>query len=140
MTDEAAIQQTISRYNAAASTRQWEETVATYLPDGVWEFARSGRQVHGRDAIRETLIELTSALEYVVQINAPAVITIDGDTATARSAIRESGKFAGRDEGIEGFGFYVDQLVRTPDGWLFAKRRFELKWMHRVPILPAAAG
>jgi ketosteroid isomerase-like protein len=139
MTDEVAIQQVISRYNEAASCAQWDEAVATYLPDGVWEFAKSGRRFQGRDAIREALIGFTSALEYVVQINAPAVIAVDGDQATARSAIRESGKFAGRDEGIEGFGIYGDRLVRTVDGWLFANRTFDLRWMHRVAILPAEA-
>ena len=58
---------------------------------------------------------------------------------SARSVVRESGKFAGRDEGIEAFGLYVDRLVRTAEGWRFAQRRFELKWLHRVPILPVEA-
>jgi uncharacterized protein (TIGR02246 family) len=137
MTDEGAIQQNISRYNEAASTRDWEAAVATYIPDGVWESVGSGHRFEGRDAIRDALIAFTSALEYVVQINAPAVISVDGDSAAARSVVRESGKFAGRDEGIEAFGIYVDRLVRTTEGWRFAQRRFELKWLHRVPILPA---
>ena len=65
MTDEAAIQQNISRYNEAASTRDWDAAVATYCPDGVWESAGSGHRFEGRDAIRDALIAFTSALEYV---------------------------------------------------------------------------
>lgn len=137
MIDEVAIQQTISRYNEAASTRDWEGAVATYIPDGVWESAGSGHRFQGPAAIRDALIGFTSALEYVVQVNAPAVISVDGDSAAARSAVRESGKLAGRDEGIEAFGIYIDRLVRTTEGWRFAQRTFELKWLHRVPILPA---
>ncbi|MBW8754246.1 MAG: hypothetical protein JF595_08835 [Sphingomonadales bacterium] len=53
-----------------------------------------------------------------------------------KSSIRESGKFAGRDEGVEAFGVYHDTPVRTADGWRFACRTFDLRWMHRVPILP----
>jgi uncharacterized protein (TIGR02246 family) len=137
MIDEVAIQQLISRYNEAASAGNLEGAVATYMPDGVWESASHGT-LGGRDAIKEGLERITSNLEYVSQINAPAVITVDGDTATARSAVRESGKLAGRDEGIEVFGFYIDSLIRTAEGWLFARRTFQLVWAHRVPTMPFA--
>ena len=35
-------------------------------------------------------------IEYLVQINAPAIIAVDGDSASARSLIRECAKFRGR--------------------------------------------
>jgi hypothetical protein len=63
---------------------------------------------------------------------------IKGDTATARSVIRECGKYAGRNEGLEVLGFYADKLLRTPDGWKFIHRVFELRGMHNFPLSPPA--
>jgi hypothetical protein len=133
--DEHLIQETISRYHQAASLGDWATTVATFTGDGVWELLRSGRKLVGHDQILEALISFTASLDYVVQVNAPAIIKIDGDTATARSSIRESGKFADRAEGLEAFGIYHDQLIRTADGWKFVYRAFETRWLHRVPVL-----
>jgi ketosteroid isomerase-like protein len=136
MDDAASIQNLINAYHEAGSLGDYERMIATFAADAVWEFTRSGRQFVGLAAIRDAVAAFTGPLEYVAQINAPAVIAVAGDTATARSSIRESGKFAGRDEGVEAFGVYHDELVRTADGWRFARRAFDLRWQHRVPILP----
>jgi ketosteroid isomerase-like protein len=135
MNDSFEIQQTINLYHQAGSTGAFDLMVSTFAPDGVWEFTRSGQRFEGHAAIRAAVDGFTAALEYVAQINAPALIAIEGDTATARSSIRETAKFAGRDEGIEAFGVYVDRLARTAEGWRFVHRAFDLRWMHRVPIL-----
>ena len=64
-------------------------------------------------------------MEYVLQINTPALIDIDGDSARATSGIRECGKSAGKDEGFEYLGIYNDTFARTADGWKFRTRVFE---------------
>jgi ketosteroid isomerase-like protein len=133
--DQFEIQQTISRYHQSASLADWDTMVATFAPDGVWELLRFGRKFVGRQEIREAIGSLTGALDYVVQVNAPALIQLDGDTATATSAIRESGKYAGKDEGLEAFGIYHDRLIRTGEGWRFAVRAFETRWTQRVPLI-----
>jgi ketosteroid isomerase-like protein len=137
MNDWVEIQQTINLYHQAGSLGDLERMVSTFTPDAVWEFTQSGRRFEGRAAIHEAAVGFTAPLDYVAQINAPALITIDGDTAIAKSSIRETAKLAGRDEAIEAFGLYVDRLVRTADGWRFSHRAFDLRWMHRVPILPS---
>jgi uncharacterized protein (TIGR02246 family) len=137
MDDALAIQQLINAYHEAGSLGDYERMIATYAPDAIWEFTSSGKQFVGYDAIRDAVAMFTGRLQYVAQINAPATIAVHGDTATARSSIRETGKFAGLDEGVEAFGVYHDMLVRTDDGWRFARRTFDLRWQHRVAILPA---
>jgi ketosteroid isomerase-like protein len=136
MDDAAAIQNLINAYHEAGSMGDYERMIATFTSDGIWEFTQSGRRFVGLAAIREAVAAFTGPLEYVAQINAPAVIGIEGDIATARSSIRESAKFAGRNEGVEAFGVYRDTLVRSVAGWRFTRRAFDLRWMHRVPILP----
>lgn len=133
--DEFEIQQTISLYHEAASAADWPRVISTFTPEAIWEIKSIGSQFKGHAAICEAFDTLTASLEYVVQINAPALITVDGDTATATSGIRETGKYKDKNEALEVYGVYTDKLVRTADGWKFSHRLFETQWMHRVPIL-----
>lgn len=135
MIDHIAIQQTLNRYTEAASRADWDQTAATFVADGIWEIPALGKRFQGRASVTEALAGFAAPMDYMVQINAPGVIVIDGDTATARSAIRECGKFTGKDEALEVLGFYADKLVRTSDGWKFSQRVFEVRGMHRFPLL-----
>jgi ketosteroid isomerase-like protein len=137
MRDEFAIQQTISRYSDAASRLDWEQLLATFTSDAVWEAPGVGAKCVGRAAIRQTMAPLVAPLAYLVQMNAPAIITINGDKAAARSAIRESGKYADRDVALEVLGYYDDDLVRTPEGWRFARRTFIALASRSFALLPA---
>jgi ketosteroid isomerase-like protein len=139
MSEEFSIQQTISRYAEGASRADWDQVLSTYLPNGVWEIASFGAKFEGHQAIQAALRQCSDPMDYIVQINGPALMQIKGDTATARSVIRECGKYAGRDEGLEVLGFYADRLLRTPDGWKFAHRVFELRGMHSFRLSPPAA-
>ena len=69
-------------------------------------------------------------IEYLVQINAPAIIAVDGDTASARSLVRECAKFRDRPGLMDVVGQFVDELQRTPDGWRFAHRTFTILGTH----------
>lgn len=137
MNDEVAIQQTINRYSVAASQADWDAVLATFTPDAVWEVPVHKVRFEGPEEIRGGLIRFSSDTDYIVQVNTPAVITVDGDSATAECVIRECGRLSGRDAGLEILGLYKDTLVRTAEGWKFALRRFELRGMHTFPLSPA---
>ena len=137
MSQEFSIQQTINRYSEGASRGDWDQVLSTYVPDGVWEIPYFGAKFEGHDAIRDALKHFTGPMDYIVQINAPALIEVREHTATARSVIRECGKFTGQNEALEVLGFYADTLLRTPDGWKFNRRVFEVRGMHRFPLTPA---
>jgi ketosteroid isomerase-like protein len=138
MSDDFSIQQTISRYAEGASRGDWVQVLSTYMPDGVWEISSFGAKFEGHQAIQDALRQFSDPMDYIVQINGPALMQIKGDTATARSVIRECGKYAGRNEGLEVLGFYADKLLRTPGGWKFTHRVFELRGMHNFPLSPPA--
>jgi len=137
MIEELSIQQTLNRYSESASRADWEQVLSTYVPDGVWEIPYLGAKFEGHDAIRDALRHFGGPMDYIVQINAPALIDVNEDTATARSVIRECGKFMGQNEALEVLGFYADTLLRTPAGWKFTHRVFEVRGMHRFPLVPA---
>lgn len=134
MLDEIAIQQTLNRYTEGASRADWEQVLSTFMPDGIWEIPDLGARYQGRAAIQSPMAAFVGQMAYFVQINSPAIITVEGDKATARSVIRECGKYADRDEALEVLGFYNDDLVRTPAGWKFARRAFKAAGMHTFPL------
>jgi ketosteroid isomerase-like protein len=138
MSDEFSIQQTINRYAEGASRADWAQVMSTFAPQGIWEIASLGAKFEGHKAIEEGLRQFSGPMDYILQINGPALIQVNGDTAAARSIIRECGKYAGRNEGLEVLGFYADKLVRTADGWKFAHRIFEVRGMHNFPLSPPA--
>jgi len=128
--DKVEIQEVLSLYHEAASKFDYEQLAVAFLPDGIWEVPGMGILSEGRDNIRSKMSALMTPIEYLVQINAPAVITVDGDAASARSLIRESAKFRNRPGLVDVVGQYVDELKRTPDGWKFARRTFTIIGTH----------
>ena len=135
MNEEISIQQTINRYSEGASRADWDQVLSTFVPDGVWEIPHFGAKFQGHNAIGEALRHFTQPMEYIVQLNAPALINVHDETATARSVIRECGKFMGQNEALEVLGFYSDTLLRTQAGWKFTRRVFEVRGMHRFVLV-----
>ena len=112
--DKVEIQETISLYHEGGSTTDWDQVMATFLPDGIWEVPAMGIRCQGHDDIRETMTTLLEPIEYLVQINAPAIIAVDGDSASARSLIRECAKFRGQPGLIDVVGQFNDELHGPP--------------------------
>ena len=130
MIDKLEIQETISVYHEGASKADYDQLMTTFLPDGIWEVPGMEILSQGRDDIRSTMTALMAPIEFLVQINAPAVIVVDGDAASARSLIRESAKFRNRPGLMDVVGQYNDELKRTSDGWRFAHRTFTILGTH----------
>ena len=137
MHDQLAIQQVLNAYSEATSRADWDRVLSLFVPDAVWDVPIHGVKFEGIDAIREGLIRFSSPMEYIVQLNAPAVIQVNGDTATSRTAIRECGKYRDRNEGLEILLIYDDRLTRTPAGWKFALRVCDVQGMYTFPLEPA---
>jgi ketosteroid isomerase-like protein len=128
--DKVEIQETISRYHEAGSTFDWDRIIATFLPDGIWEVPSLEVRAVGHAEIRDTMSSLVAGIEYLVQINAPAIIELDGDRASARSLVRECAKFREGGLYMDVVGQFVDELCRTSAGWKFARRTFTVMGTH----------
>ncbi len=137
MLDKLEIQETISLYHEGGSTTDWDQVMATFLPDGIWEVPALRILAEGQAAIRSAMTSLMEPIEYLVQINSPAIITVDGDSAAARSLIRECAKFRGQPGVIDVVGQFNDELQRTADGWRFAHRTFTIFGTHLSAETPA---
>ena len=136
MSDEFAIQQVLNAYSFNATIGDLPAMVATFAPDGAWCVPGIGLELVGHEAILGAAQGITGTLEYMTQLNSPAIIAVDGDRATAKSIIRECGKYAGKQLNLEVVGLYEDELVRLPQGWRFSKRTFTTKGMHDYTTAP----
>ena len=134
MSDITAIQQLLNAYTEAASRSDWAVVKSCFTEDAIWETPAG--KIAGRDAAVAKMGELVAGFDYIVQLNAPGVIAVSGDSATARSVIRECGKLKGQDVAMEFLAHYNDKLVRTADGWKFAHRVFVSQGMHSFAVSP----
>jgi uncharacterized protein (TIGR02246 family) len=118
--DRIAIRELTARYNHAVDDCDPEQYAATWTEDG--EFWRDGQLTKGRAAIAD--ISRRAGFSMVHMTFDP-IVEIDGDTATQRCyaivGARQPDRAPGSSKWVTS-GSYVDTLVRTPDGWLFAKR------------------
>jgi ketosteroid isomerase-like protein len=135
MHDEIAIQQLLNRYSDGCSRRDWDQVKATFTSDGIWAVPAQGWALQGWAAIQPAMAGFVALFDFFVQLNSSAIIAVSGDTATVRSTIFESGKFAGRDEALSNMGYYDDELVRTSEGWKFARRTSSGAGMYRFQLM-----
>lgn len=133
MSDEAAIHALLNLYTDGCNRQDWPQVMATFAEDGVW--AAAGAEHQGHAAIQAAMAGFLTMMDYFTQTSAAPIVAVSGDTATARITIRECGKFKGKDEALEVLGYYSDDLLRTADGWKFARRTFTSHGLHRFPLL-----
>ena len=121
--DRAQIRELTARYNRAFDDGDPEAFAATFTEDGV--MAVDGTfSVEGGPG----LAEMVRHTPYgVVHVTVDATVEVDGDRAVqdvkllVLSRPGPDGK-PGASSRLTNSGRYHDELVRTPDGWRFARR------------------
>jgi len=121
--DRAQIRELTARYNRCFDDGDPDGFAATFIEDGVMEvagtFSTSGRQA---------LAEMVRHTPYgVVHVTVDATVEVDGDRAiqdVALLVLARPGRDAapGTTSRLTNTGRYHDELVRTPEGWRFARR------------------
>jgi len=122
--DRAQIRELTARYNRCFDDGDPEGFAATFTEDGVME-VDGGFTVSGREA----LADMCRHTPYgVVHATVDATVEVHGDAATQDVTILVLGRPApdaepgARRSTIQRTGRYSDELVRTPEGWRFARR------------------
>ena len=118
--DIVAIRSLVDRYSAAANRLDSSGMAAVYTNDA--ELVAFGNSIAGRDAIEAVFAQTMGMFDVMNQICSGGVIAIDGDRATGHWTITELSKRSNFDKLEIFLGNYDDDLIRTPDGWRFARR------------------
>lgn len=123
--DHHAIQQVLNRYARALDERRHELLDACFTADAELDFSDAGGGVLAYPAAKRWLGEVLAPLAEMQHCITNLETDIAGDTATARSyTLNINGLHAdGALRHIIVGAIYLDELVRTPQGWRIRRRR-----------------
>jgi len=124
MVDRARIRELTARYNRCFDEGDPEGYAQTFTPDGVME-VEGGPATEGRAA----LAEMVRRTPYgIMHVTVDATVEVDGDRAVqdvTLLVVARPPRDAAPDKRVSRVmrsGRYHDELVRTPEGWRFARR------------------
>ena len=127
--DHVGITRLLGRYADTVTRRAWDELGDLFLSDATVHIdtvTRPAFTVTGPAALGEFIgaaVERFDFFEFVV-LNVVTMTGADGDHATARVHMCEQRRDAETSEWSTAYGHYLDDVVRTADGWRFAHRDY----------------
>jgi len=123
--DRLTISDVLVRYATAQDTRDWVLLASCFTDDATLDYDTSGvfdRQ-HFLEHCEAGLAPMKATQHYVTN----HVVDVNGDRARSTSYVLAQHVRAD-DVTFTLGGVYHDELVRTPDGWRIARRRFVTSW------------
>jgi ketosteroid isomerase-like protein len=142
LADRVEIEALRGELTDAVMMRDYDRLASLFTPDGVVRVSHINAEAVGREELRAGAKRLQGLLDYFVQTTHPGMIQLDGDTASGRAYISELLRFRdGRSE--LNYAIYHDRYQRTADGWKFAERVYEVRYLDTTPLTgsaPPAAG
>jgi 3-phenylpropionate/cinnamic acid dioxygenase small subunit len=123
MTDREDITEVLVRYATGIDRRDWQLFRTVFTTDCALDYGDIGSW-SGVDEVTTFMEQAHAMAGHTMHRLSNHAITIDGDTASARTYV--DGLILGPDNasGVNAVGFYDDELVRTAEGWKIARRRF----------------
>ncbi|MFF2629136.1 LUD domain-containing protein [Kitasatospora griseola] len=135
--DRVEIQALQAEFTDAAMMRDRARLAALFTADGVLRMPNIPIELTGPEQIRLGGEKLQEQWEFFVQNTHPGAIVIDGDTATGRAHMHEIARLRNGVQGLN-YAIYHDRYRRTPDGWRFTERVYELRYLDTSPLAGSA--
>jgi ketosteroid isomerase-like protein len=135
--DRVEIEALRGEFTDAAMMRDRARLAALFTPDGALRMPNIPAELTGRAEIRAGGERLQAAWDIFVQTTHPGTIVLDGDTATGRAYLQELVRTRDGHQGLN-FAIYHDQYQRTDEGWKFAERVYEVRYLDPTPLAGAA--
>ncbi|MCY3633772.1 MAG: nuclear transport factor 2 family protein [bacterium] len=137
--DRDAIRHIQIRYSWSLDNHRWEALGEIFLPDAVADFR--GEVFEGLEAIVAKCASSLEPLDGAQHMNGSHWAQVNGDEAIAGCYFIATKYIAdtpgGNTHSIG--GKYIDQMVRTPDGWRIAHRLLEPTFIDGNPEIEAIA-
>ncbi|RKN35818.1 LUD domain-containing protein [Streptomyces hoynatensis] len=137
--DRVEIEALRGEFTDAAMMRDRARLAALFTADGVLRMPNVPVEFIGREEIQAGGERLQSQWDFFVQNSHPGTIRIDGDTATGRTYVQEVARLLDGRSGLN-FAIYHDTYRRTPEGWRFAERVYEVRYLDTSPLKGSAPG
>jgi ketosteroid isomerase-like protein len=131
--DRVEIEALRGEFTDAAMMRDHGRLASLFTDDAVMRIPDAGIEQVGREAIRAGTERLADEWAYFVQTTHPGAIQVEGDTASGRAYIQELGRL--RDgRSMVNYALFHDRYLRTPDGWRFTERVYEVRYFDTSPL------
>jgi ketosteroid isomerase-like protein len=136
--DRFEIERLRGEFTDAVMMRDYDRVAALFTSDGAVRIPHINAEAASPEEIRAGIERLQSLWDYFVQTTHPGTIRLDGETAAGRAYISEI--MHGRGGSHRNYGVYHDRYQRTPDGWKFAERVYEVRYVDMTPVAGSAPG
>jgi hypothetical protein len=127
LSDRFEIQDLIARYSQLLDLRAWDEMDALFTEDCVLDYTSTGAIKGSWPEHKAFDIEVLTPFKGTQHLMGLPIITLSGDTATARTICFNPMVIDDKKLFYVGL-WYDDELVRTETGWRFAKRTEQLSF------------
>ena len=135
--DRVEIEALRGEFTDASMMRDWDRFASLFTLDGVWRMPHIDVELVGREEIRAEVERLRGLWQYFVQTVHPGTIELAGDSAVGRAYVAEFGRFRDGTSNLN-YAVYHDRYARTPDGWRFAERAYEVRYVDSTPLAGSA--
>jgi ketosteroid isomerase-like protein len=121
----------------AVMMRDYDRFASLFTPDAAVRIPYADIELVSREEIRAGIERLQGLWGYFVQHTHPGMIQLEGDTAAGRAYIVEFGQMRDGSSHLN-YSLYHDRYQRTPDGWKFAERVYEVRYLDSTPLAGSA--
>jgi ketosteroid isomerase-like protein len=135
--DRVEVEALRGEFTDAAMMRDRARLASLFTPDGALRMPNIPAELVGREDIRAGGERLQAQWDFFVQTTHPGTIQLDGDTATGRAYIQELARARDGRQGLN-YAIYHDRYRRTPDGWKFTERVYEVRYLDTTPLAGSA--
>ncbi|MFD8692370.1 nuclear transport factor 2 family protein [Streptomyces sp. NPDC059651] len=137
--DRAEIEALRAEFTDAVMMNDHDRLASLFLPDGAVRIPEAGVEAAGRDGILALARQREAGFEFFVQTAHPGVTFLSGDTATGRAGLCEVVRLRDGASHLN-YALYHDRYRRTPAGWRFAERVYEIRYLDSTPLAGKPGG
>ena len=131
--EESSIRDLVAKFADAVTRNDMAQLATVWKAGGVFSIEEPLKNVrNGVDEIVSLISQLRGNKEFFVQYAHSGVIELNGDRATARWIMRETGK--GGEKYYHVAGIFFDSLEKIDGRWLFAERCWRFAYIDFSPF------
>lgn len=137
--DRFEIESLRGEFTDAGMMHDYDRLASLFIENGVLRIPDANVAFASRAEIRAGVERLQHLWEFFVQNTHPGVIRLDGDLAYGRTYVAELGRMRDGSSHLN-YALYHDRYQRTVDGWRFAERVYQVRYVDTAPLTGTAPG
>ena len=136
--DELDIQRVIHDYAWACDNGDWALLKSVFTDDAELDYSSTLGPTGRRDEIVAWLEQSLGQMSMIQHTVTNFQIDVAADEASVRAMFHCSGRLPAIDGLLVTGGYYLDELVRTPDGWKIRRLVEDNRWMQKPEGWPGS--